>query len=64
MKCDENGSMIPDNQCFATNEDNPGCPIFVCERPLPNMKKNSSRNEDSIDEINLLSTFLRKLKIF
>ena len=25
--------MIPDNQCFQTSQENPGCPLFVCEPP-------------------------------
>ena len=25
--------MIPDNQCFQTSPENPGCPLFVCEPP-------------------------------
>ena len=63
MKCDEDGSMLPDNQCLETNDDTAGCPLFVCERPLPNMKKRSSRKEDSIDQINMLTKFLRKLNL-
>ena len=33
MICHKNGTMIPDNQCFQTSTENPGCPLFVCEPP-------------------------------
>ena len=33
MICHTNGTMIPDNQCFQTSAENPGCPLFVCEPP-------------------------------
>ena len=65
MRCDVNGTMIPDNQCLPTNPENPGCPLFVCEPPQTSMKPlENEEHEDKIDENPFFELFLKKLNLF
>ena len=66
MKCNANGTMVPDNLCIPTSPENPGCPLFVCEPPktTERLPLENEEHETSIDENPFLARFLKTFNLF